>query len=1434
MADSLFDNRYRYDYIYPRGRSGETLRAIDTAVNDRKVVIKRPAPNDAPPIRAGQEVSISNERRVLQRLAGHPVLTELLDEGQFFVGGMPHQYIVLERAEGTIIGDEVLGLNTAGERLPELENLIIVDRLLDLLYTAHAKDIIYNDVDAKHLFWNRDTYSLKAIDWGNAVFLEGDEVTAQGISRQTDIFQVGELLYFILTGGRRADIPRHADEDFKLDFGEESRRIHSQLQEIISKAVHPNIRLRYPNITALRNDLSNYRHPIERERNVSVVAVADKLKQNDLTMSELRTLRTMIEPVLRQDTGYPPVREAHNTIIDRLRDLSVEADLDAVQIYMQNSNWSRAADLLRELYDKAGTKTGSLINLLLDICVILIDNHIEDTPPIIQQALTELFEGKNSAAALILLDGIEDDSQRALQWHIAERISSHMPEVLLLRPNLYRINNALRQLAIDGYVADEPRGLLAAVEKILDDIVNGSLNLAFLRDSYRSVVEQLSTLNPLLQTFAAQHELSTRRVPLNALERALNAAMALADSMHVIGRQAASSPHEARKALETSRAIDPSNPIWIDLDELLNRLYDRLQSSQIYVPAADGSDLQDWLKTTHDKLRPFQERLFDELLAAMLQGTQNAHQAWIDYQDIVLVGNREQAVDSLEKASESVSTISPALSQWFRQLHSVVGGANYVERHALPGGLGRALADGWAAFDRGRLADAERLGQQAYEIARSESARLAASRLQDLSRLTREWVERNGVASISRSKAVLAVIEKLFTEKETQARQDFEAQMPSIETYLKAMSRGLVAQFVSSNTAALRILFMYYIVQGTLDVHEGLLIDGEFWRDAAIKTLEETGERHIATRTLGEYIAHRHDLIAAMALFTQINGKQILPELDTMRHKLEDNAQARLLASGIQSLRDVELSLRHWSDGDFRAAGLKLEEAIKGVREVEQATSLKLEGYQAWLMELLEAAAYLTVQAREIRSVIDQRPDQPETKATKALHEQVAVTERMLGANYSATLRQWLDTYTSFVEVLSADERRSKRLENLNELFRAMFIDQHPAYPLYRHWYSVLEAQSEFAAPPTTDPTPREDNADISEMIYGERNLTPDIVPPRGRDGIPRGLIIGSIGIILALIVAFIGFNILNSGTPPEIVVTISPTANEITQMALVALSEEPTQVVTVTSIPTTTDTIVPPSPTEIAASLTRPLPTESATPTSTASPSLTPTVPSDTPTATETPSITPTTPPATNTSLPEGGLRGRQDLLALFNRTPNLPFNPDVFFPIEGAFRLGTGEETANDVIRIVPPLDFIEASFGNNAASRITSVEVDLSLPTFNPALLNDEEGVFFGLVLESTTDGNNMGIQVNVLNSTTIEIAEVQNNATRSLRTRSVGTIVVRLRIDRELESGNVLLFLNDEQLEIATPFLEPDAAVIPVLYARDGGVIVLVNDWHVSLR
>src|SRR5690606_38819616 len=115
----------------------------------------------------------------------------------------------------------------------------------------------------------------------------------------------------------------------------------------------------------------------------------------------------------------------------------------------------------------------------------------------------------------------------------------------------------------------------------------------------------------------------------------------------------------------------------------------------------------------------------------------------------------------------------------------------------------------------------------------------------------------------------------------------------------------------------------------------------------------------------------------------------------------------RLLAPGIQTLRDLEVAMRDWADGDFRAAGLKLDEVLKGISEVEQATDVKLEGYRAWVLDLMEAVARLAVQAREMRKIIDEKPDRPEATVERVLRNQVDVTEQMVGTDFSATLKQW-------------------------------------------------------------------------------------------------------------------------------------------------------------------------------------------------------------------------------------------------------------------------------------------------------------------------------------------------------------------------------------------------------------------------------------------
>ncbi len=1451
MADSLFDNRYRYDYIYPRGRSGETLRAVDTQANDRPVVIKRPAPNDAPPIRAGQEVSILNERKALTRLAGHPVLTELLGTGQFSVGGMPHQYIVMERGQGQIVAELVMELAARGERLPELEMLVIIDRLLDLLQTAHQHDIVYNDVDAKHLFWDREHYRLKLIDWGNAVFLEGDEITPQGVSRQNDVTQVGEVLHMILTGGSRIEVPRNATDDFRVDFGEDTERIHSRLQAIISRAVHPNLRIRYPSIAELRRDLTDYRAPIMRERDTILGRVTERLRR-ERSRDELQGLLDMLQPALTMDPGYQPARELEAEIFSRLQDLEIAGDIDAVRIYMESGNWSRATNLLEELRPRSRGAAAMLINLLLDFARTLLESDMRPVPQPVMDSIALIFDQhpERAAQALVVAGG-DDHPTRALLWLLAERISSHVPEILLLRPNLYRLDRALEHLEGEGVPVTEPRAVLAEINVRLNAMPSSNMvSLDELRDTYRAVVDGLTALNTLLGAVNTSRNLPNRRLPFTSLERALTAAMALADNMHVIGKQATSSPRDALEALDISQLIDPNNGSWELVERLLNSLYELLGTYQTYVPAADGSDLEGWLKATQDDLAPFVERLFDEFLVGMVNGLKIAEKAWADYANTLIQGNRGAAVNALTQATEAVGTISPTLAGWFNQLRSVISNAQYIERHALYGGLGRALADGWEAFDRGRLADAEQLGKRAYEIARTDPQRFTAQRLQKLAEITRNWVERNGINAPNTSKATLVSVERLFTVNEDEIRQNFAQQMPSKETYLKAMSKGLVELYTRSSTAAVRILFMNYVLLGALDAHEAELEDANFWYEAAVKTLENFGARHVAARTLGEFISRRRDVLEGAQLLNQVNGSQALLTLDDTIKQLEANPQARTLAAGVHSLRELQAALRDWSDGEFRPGGIKLENAINGTSEVEQAANISLTPYRTWLVDLQASAAELHTLARQMRQVIEAKPDQPDPRLLDVHRRQYALTRQLFGEDYATTLRQWLETYEAFLAVYTDDNmRRSARLTRFNELFRAMFIDRHPAYPLYRHWYDLTEQAPEFPAPPTDEPTPRiAEDEPISEADYrGSRYADEDVAEadaPQGRrGGIPRFVLFGGLGLLVILILAALalsksagddtngpGLALTITDTPTIDLTAVSQTEQAGLQTVEAGGSDPQTTNVAAAGGDFATPSPLPVEPTatpDLAITQATATPSESPTQTLTSTATITPT---PTNTATPTATSTPTLPPQ--------GIQGSQDMFTLFDRVDEAtyPWSAEQFsVGTDGNFwRLGIGAETPGDTIFLSLPAEFLETYYGNNAASRISRVEATLTLQSYNPPLLLDNE-VYFGILLQDAANpANSAGAQISLVQAGVINLAQHTGDTTRTVSQRAVGAVTARLRLDRDATTGNVTVYFNNEQIGQPLTLVAGNAAVLPVLFVKDGGVIINVTDWSVSLR
>ncbi|MEM6282159.1 MAG: hypothetical protein AAF787_08205 [Chloroflexota bacterium] len=1456
MAEGLFDGRYRYDYIYPRGRSGETLRAYDTQDNERPVVIKRPAPNDAPPIRGGQEVSILNERDALKRLAGHPVLTELVGEGHFMAGGVSHQYIVMERGTGEIVEDMVLSLNEQGERMALLETLVIIDHLLDLLKKAHGRDIIYNDVDAKHLFWNRDTYSLKVIDWGNAVFLEGGETAQQGVSKLSDVYQTGELLYFILTGGGRAEVPRDADVAFTVNFGDDAERVPAEMARAVSTALHPNPKLRYGSIDELKRSLANIRRSYEGDRNGILSRVNDRMRRS-LSKDELIELQRILQPAINMDPGFPESRQIADEIENRLNDLRIASDLDAVKIYLDSENWRGAADILSELRGQSRGELETVTRLLYDWTVLLLEDEDVQATVAVRQAVDLVFEREWAPAAKLLTTAdAPDPAVHRIHMRLAERVTSHLQEqVILLRPNLFRLGEALASLdGTDGVRLTEQRELLDEINRMLDTMVNDEpVSLIALRDVYRGVVDRLTAMTTLME--AVNIGWGERRLPLSSLERARNAAMMMADDMHVIGKQAARTPREAMAALDSSREIDPTNPAWDAVADLLNNLYRLLESYQTYVPVADASDLEIWLRRSRDQLKPYTERLFDDMLNGMLEGIETAGEQWATYDNLALSGNQVGTRTALNTAANAVGTISPTLSGWFNQLRSVIKNADYIERHALSGGLGRALADGWAAFDRGNLADAERLALHAEQIAKSEIHNFVVSRFKDTVVTLRTWIDRNGALSIERTEQVLETVNDLYTDEENIVRERFNKQMPTRETYLKAMGKGLVETYALHSSAALRILFVDYVLQGVIDAHDGVFEDVEFWEAAAVRTLEPHGTSHIAVQTLRSFVQRREALLAVADEFNQINNRDAIPKLDEYRREFEKHDFAKVFSEATRSLREVENALPDWSNAEFRTAGMKLENAMKAVQETEKTANIDLGGYHAWLEELHVTAADLHTIRQNLTQAVDAKPDSPELEIAAMHQRMVDVTAATVGDEYTATLKLWRDTYETFAAIVGDEEkRRSAKMAEMSEQFRAMFIDRHPAYPLYRHWFDLIERTTEFPAPPTDDPQPRvleedavavlDDEPETVTVLANEAEAeeqawdnfeqpNDDAGRSRRRGGMSRTVVIL---VVLAALAgaAVVVVTALNSqggdAAPPPAV------QGEVTQVAAgAAATEDATDEAPMAAVETEDVTT---APTETEPATDTPAPTETDTPAETATDTATPTeTPTDLPTETPLPTATFTP------GIPDDGLSGEIDLLPVLERIPRE--NPDAIYwdtqrlSFETDFwRLGIGTDTAEEIYALIPPLDIFETYYGPDAAARVVAMEAEMALATFNPGLLGGE-GVFFGGALvpagstATLTDG--AGLHVDVVQPGVLNIGTREQGNVEIELQRSVNAVIVRVRLERT-DTGSIRVFYNDEEIG---PEVSPRGSVaitdpvVPALFVKDGGVILNITEWTVTL-
>jgi hypothetical protein len=170
----------------------------------------------------------------------------------------------------------------------------------------------------------------------------------------------------------------------------------------------------------------------------------------------------------------------------------------------------------------------------------------------------------------------------------------------------------------------------------------------------------------------------------------------------------------------------------------------------------------------------------------------------------------------------------------------------------------------------------------------------------------------------------------------------------------------------------------------------------------------------------------------------------------------------------------------------------------------------------------------------------------------------------------------------------------------------------------------------------------------------------------------------------------------------------------------------------------------------------------------------------------------------------------------------------------LDGSYwRLGVGVETDGDEIVIRLPPELLETYYGNNAASRIRRAETTLALTSRNPAIVSPDE-VYFGLMFQNEEGSRTAGIYVQEAQPNVLNLAQRSDEAISFLSQRPVNVLVVRLRLERDPVTGAISIFFNDSQIGAALAFLEADAPLVPALFVKDGGVIVSVTGWRISLR
>jgi serine/threonine protein kinase len=284
--------RYQINAKIGRGSMGVVYRARDPQIN-RMVAIKTVSLSGLEPD-AEREY---RERFVIEAQAAgrlsHPGIVTVFDVAEDPETRAP--YLVMEYVDGKSLGQILSGEN---KRLPLDSALQLAQEVAEALNYAHAQGVVHRDIKPTNILVTADGHA-KIADFGIAklnqtqltqhgrvlgspAYMAPEQLSDEGGDARSDLFSLGVVLYFMLTGQRPFQGNSIATVCFKLANHEPlavanyDMSFPPALDVVVSRAIAKNPAQRYQSGAEMARDIQRLRESCSPVQTMA-------LKQNGIT-----------------------------------------------------------------------------------------------------------------------------------------------------------------------------------------------------------------------------------------------------------------------------------------------------------------------------------------------------------------------------------------------------------------------------------------------------------------------------------------------------------------------------------------------------------------------------------------------------------------------------------------------------------------------------------------------------------------------------------------------------------------------------------------------------------------------------------------------------------------------------------------------------------------------------------------------------------------------------------------------------------------------------------------------------------------------------------------------------------------------------------------------------------------------------------------------